>query len=62
MREHIGDAGSAGHSAFAGALDDRAVGEGIAEGDAELNHVSTGIDCGERDVARDFELGSPAVK
>ncbi len=49
--EDVGQADAAGNRAFAGALDDGAVGEGVAEGDAELDHVGAGVDGGEGDGA-----------
>ena len=55
--QHVGHAGSASHGTFTGALDHGPIGQGIAEGNAEFNHVGAGIDCGERDVARDFDAG-----
>ena len=43
--------------ALAGALDDGAVGEGIAEWDAEFEDVGAGVDGGESDVVRGGEVG-----
>src|SRR5208283_4853414 len=53
--EYSGEIGAVLQRAFAGALDDRPIGHRIAEGNAQLDHVSTSGDSGERDVARDFE-------
>ena len=52
--------GSVLQGALAGALDDRSVGDGIAEWNAQLNHVGARSDGGERDIARDFEAGIAA--
>ena len=49
--------GAAGDGAFAGALDDGAVGEWIAEGHAEFDHVGAGVDGGQRDLAGGREVG-----
>lgn len=38
--------------AFAGSLDDWAVGDGIAEGDAEFDHACAGVNRREDDLAR----------
>jgi len=42
--------------ALAGALNDRSVGEGVAEGDAEFDDAGTRVDGGEDDVARGGEV------
>src|SRR5690606_21363277 len=41
--EHLCEADTLGQRAFAGALDDRAVGHGIGERHAELDHVAAGV-------------------
>jgi len=45
---------------LAGALDDRAIGERIAEGDAELNHARTRVDGRQNDLTRSGEVGVAA--
>ncbi len=56
-RENIGERGAIGDGAMAGALDDGAIGERIAEGNTEFEDVGAGIDGGERDGARGGEVG-----
>ena len=55
--EDIGERGAVSDGAMAGALDDRTVGERIAEGDAEFEDVHTGIDRGECDGERGGNVG-----
>ncbi len=45
---------------FAGALDHRSVGHRIAERNAEFDHISTRVDRGQRNLARNFEAGIAA--
>jgi hypothetical protein len=45
---------------LAGALDDRPIGERIAEGDAQFNHARTGIDSRKDDLTRGGEIGVAA--
>ena len=44
-----------GQSTLHGALDDGAVGQRIAEGHTELDHIGAGIDGGERNGPRGLE-------
>ena len=55
-REDICKRGAIGDGPMAGALDDRAVGEWVAERDAELQDIGAGIDRSERDGPRDGEI------
>ncbi len=53
--KHVFEARAAGQGALTGALDDRAVGERIAEGHAQFDHIRAGIDGRNRDFARGVE-------
>src|SRR6202521_1171297 len=55
--EHILQRHSLFKRPLAGALDDRAVGERIAEGDTQFNYTRTRIDGCEDDIARGGEVG-----
>ena len=55
--EDVVEAGAVLHGALAGALDDGAVGEWIAEGDAEFEDVRARVNCGDRDVVSGREVG-----
>ena len=55
--EYVVEAGAVLHGALAGALDDGAVGERIAEGDAELEDVRARINGGDGDVVGGREVG-----
>ena len=57
QHKHVFETGAAGESAFAGALNDGAVGERIAEGHAEFDHVRARIDGLKHDGARGIERG-----
>jgi hypothetical protein len=59
-RQHVLQRNAVLEGAFAGALNDRAIGEWIAEGDAKLNDAGTSFDGGENDVARGSEIGIAA--
>ena len=54
--KHVYETGTAREGAFTGALDDRAIGERIAEGNAELDDVRAGIDGSESDGAGDAQV------
>ena len=46
--------------AFAGPLDDRAIGHRIAEGHAQLDDIGAGVDRRQRDLARGVQVGIAA--
>src|SRR5208337_3243654 len=48
--------GSVPQSSFAGPLDHWPVGDWIAEGHTQLNHLSSGLNGRERDLARSIEV------
>ena len=54
-REHFDQAGTASDSAFAGALDHRAVAQRVAKGHAQLDHVRASVNGGECDLARQIQ-------
>ena len=55
--EYVAEAGAIFDGAFAGALDDGAVGKWIAEGDAELEDVGARVNGGDRDVVGGRDVG-----
>src|SRR5882762_10270597 len=59
-REHVLERHSLLKRPLAGALDDRAIGERIAEGDTQFNHTRTRVDGGGDDFASRREVGVAA--
>ena len=55
--EHARESCSAAQGAFAGALDYRTIGDGIAERDAEFNDVGAGFSGSDNDSCAGFERG-----
>ncbi len=54
-REYIGEADASAHGTFAGPLDHGAIGQRIAEGHTELEHVAAIVERGESDVVGGFK-------
>src|ERR1017187_2804544 len=59
-REHVLKRRSVFKRPLAGALDNRPIGERIAEGNAELNHTRTRVDGRQDDLARGGKVGVAA--
>ncbi len=60
--QHVLQPRAARHSPFPGTLDHRPIGQRIAEGHPQFDHVRARIDGRKRNGARGIEAGSPAVR